>query len=175
MADILREVFGIFQKRYRDMGDGTHAEVVAANQGTTPWAMADSWRAFSLIDEAADDSDKSFVVPADTERLIYGVRVSLATTATAGNRQIVIEVQDDAGKVVSRVLAGAVQAASLTREYNFGLGAADWSAFVGDYLSNALPVLKLSAGWTLRVFDSGAVDAAADDMSVFVSGDERAV
>lgn len=29
MADILREVFGLFNKRYRDMGDGTHAEVVA--------------------------------------------------------------------------------------------------------------------------------------------------
>lgn len=55
MADILREVFGIFQKRYRDMGDGTHAEVVAIGG-----AVSDSWRAFSLIDEAADDSDKSF-------------------------------------------------------------------------------------------------------------------
>jgi len=29
MADILREVFGQFSKRFRDMGDGTHAEVVA--------------------------------------------------------------------------------------------------------------------------------------------------
>lgn len=29
MPDILREVFGIFDKRYRDMGDGSHAEVVA--------------------------------------------------------------------------------------------------------------------------------------------------
>lgn len=29
MADILREIVGIFDKRYRDMGDGTHAEVVS--------------------------------------------------------------------------------------------------------------------------------------------------
>ena len=29
MADILREVFGIFDKRYRDMGDGSYAETVA--------------------------------------------------------------------------------------------------------------------------------------------------
>lgn len=168
MADILREVFGIFQKRYRDMGDGTHAEVVAIGG-----AVSDSWRAFSLIDETADDSDKSFVVPADTERLIYSVRVALTTTATAGNRQIVIEVQDDAGKVVSRALAGSTQAASLAKEYLFAIGADTQT--VGDYLSNALPVLKLGAGWTLRVYDSGAVDAAADDMSVFVSGDERSV
>ena len=35
MADILREVFGQFWKRFRDVGDGTHAEVVAlaANSG----------------------------------------------------------------------------------------------------------------------------------------------
>lgn len=29
MSDILRTVAGIFNKRYRDMGDGTHAEVIA--------------------------------------------------------------------------------------------------------------------------------------------------
>lgn len=27
MADIVREVFGIFDQRYKDMGDGTHAQV----------------------------------------------------------------------------------------------------------------------------------------------------
>lgn len=30
MADILREVFGVFNKRFKDMGDGSHAEVVDA-------------------------------------------------------------------------------------------------------------------------------------------------
>lgn len=30
MADITREVFGVFDKRYKDMGDGTHAEVMDA-------------------------------------------------------------------------------------------------------------------------------------------------
>lgn len=35
MADILREVFGVLWKRYRDMGDGSHAEVIlsVANDG----------------------------------------------------------------------------------------------------------------------------------------------
>lgn len=33
MADILREVFGLFDKRYKDMGDGTHAEVLAIGAG----------------------------------------------------------------------------------------------------------------------------------------------
>ena len=28
MADVLREIFGLFDKRYRDMGDGSNAEVV---------------------------------------------------------------------------------------------------------------------------------------------------
>lgn len=30
MGDVLREVFGVFDKRFKDMGDGTHAEVVDA-------------------------------------------------------------------------------------------------------------------------------------------------
>ena len=33
MADIPREVFGVFQKLYKDMDDGTHAEVVDAGVG----------------------------------------------------------------------------------------------------------------------------------------------
>ncbi len=170
MADILHSVANVWTRRLADMGDGTHAEVVAIGG-----AVSDSWRAFSLIDETENDSDKSFVVPASTERLIYSVRVSLATTATAGNRQLCIEMQDDAGNVLARAFAGATQAASLTREYLFSLGAADMGAFVSDAISNALPALKLAAGWALRVYDKSAVDAAADDMHLYVSGDERAV
>jgi len=38
MADILREVMGQFWKRFRDMGDGSHAEVVAV--GSLPEILA---------------------------------------------------------------------------------------------------------------------------------------
>lgn len=39
MSDFLLRVTGLFDKRYRDMGDGSHAEVVAL--GTAPAAAAD--------------------------------------------------------------------------------------------------------------------------------------
>jgi hypothetical protein len=35
MSDILREVAGIFSKKFRDMGDGSHAEVVSIG-GSVP-------------------------------------------------------------------------------------------------------------------------------------------
>ena len=40
MADILRRVVGIFDKRYRDMGDGTHAEVIAIGDLDHPLTVA---------------------------------------------------------------------------------------------------------------------------------------
>ncbi len=41
MADILRRVVGIFDKRYRDMGDGTHAEVIAIGDLDQPLTEAE--------------------------------------------------------------------------------------------------------------------------------------
>ena len=39
MADVLREVFGQFWKRYADQGDGTHAEVLAIGGVDLPTAI----------------------------------------------------------------------------------------------------------------------------------------
>jgi len=40
------------------------------------------------------------------------------------------------------------------------------TSFVGIYLSFPLPPMVLPAGFKVRVYDSAAIDAAADDMVV---------
>lgn len=121
-------------------------------------------------DVLANDSDKSFTVPAGEIWELLAARIILASTATVGNRQICIEITDGTD-VILRILAGAVQAASLTRYYNFYQGAPNLTAFIDTtHLCNPLPSkLQLAAGYVIRIYDKTAVDAAADDMSVYLT------
>jgi hypothetical protein len=114
-----------------------------------------------------DDSDKTFTVPAGFMWDILSVNIKLTSSADAGNRQICLEVTDGTNVILS-IMAGIVQAASLTRYYNFYKNAPNLTAFIDtDYLSNPLPDgLVLLPGYTLRVYDKAAIAAAADDMHV---------
>lgn len=124
-----------------------------------------AWVPVLKADEALNDSDKKFTVPADKEWLLQLIRVELVTTATAGDRQLAIEIQDDVDDVIFEAIAGNVQAASLTRNYHFAAGLSDLTAFRDTtHLSTPLPPIMLPAGYDVRIFDNNAVDAAVDDM-----------
>lgn len=119
-----------------------------------------------LFDETADDSDRSIVVSAERRyKIIYG-QILLVTTADVGNRQIALEVIDDSANVIFRSLAGAVQAASLTREYHFAPNPVREAAFVnGQIMVPIPPELIMLPGWTLRLYDTAVIAVAADDMT----------
>lgn len=120
-----------------------------------------------ILDVVVDSSDKSFVVPAGRRYKLYYAMITLISTAVAGNRQMALEVKDELANVVFRSLAGAVQAASLTREYHFAPNPVREAAFVnGQIMVPTPPDLILLPGWTLRFYDTAAIDAAADDMTV---------
>lgn len=139
------------------------------------WTV-DPWRSVVEADETADDSDKSFTVPASTEAIAMSVRVELTTTATVGNRQITLLFTTGAGVTLLAIKAGTTQAASLTRYYNFAIGLPDLLGFRDtSSLMTPLPSLKLVAGYILRVYDSAAVDATHDDMLVRIMWDRRSV
>jgi len=124
-------------------------------------------RGILISDIAADDSDKSFAVPANYQYSILSIFVGLTTDATVGDRQIMVEAQDGAATVIGRMPAGITQAASLTRYYQFSPSAQDSLAFRDtDFLSVPLPMWTLPATYVLRVYDNNAVAAAADDMTV---------
>jgi hypothetical protein len=147
---------------------------VQGQTGAYPNFVSESWRVSQLSDVTANDSDKSFTVPANTEYQILGIYVELTTTATAGNRELNVQVQTGAGVVTERLgRASVLQTASLTRYYLFGPGVADMLAFRGsptaDLLTTPIPVTSLLlAAQVLRVWDKNAIDPAADDMNVYV-------
>lgn len=119
-----------------------------------------------LVDEALNDSDKTFVVPAGAMYDIIWVYVELTTSATAGNRAMTVDIQDSHGDVVGRCQDDGTQAASLTHTYMFGQGMdlADGGVNTNHFIP--LPPLLLPQFFKLRVYDANAVDAAADDMNV---------
>lgn len=113
-----------------------------------------------------NDSDKSFTVPAGEEWEVLAIQVNLITTATVGNRQMGVEVQNVGGNQLSLNLSGAVQVASFTRTYTFTPDVVDLTSFILNNLSTRLSKMRLSAGMIVRVADFSAIDAAADDMEV---------
>lgn len=153
------------------------ATVTQGAAGAEAWPIVDTWVPTLIADETVDDSDKSFAVPASTYEQVLWVWVELTSSAAAGNRQMTLEIQDDAADVIGRWKAGAVQAASLTRNYCFAPANADLTAFRDTtYLSTPIPpTLILPPAYIVRVYDSAAIAAAADDMVVQFMTARRAV
>lgn len=146
-------------------GDGSGSNKIV--RSNSRGELMDGWIATLQSEEALNDSDKTFTVPAGTEWELSTISVELVSTATVGNRQMEIRITDGSDDVIGRVRAGIVQAASLTRNYMFGVGLPDLAAFRDtDLLMTPLPALVLPAGYKIRVLDKAAIDAAADDMDV---------
>ncbi len=127
-------------------------------------------------DVTVNDSDKTFTVGAELAWLIHTVSVNLASTATVGNRQLQVYITDASDVIFYRGKAGAVQAASLTYDYDFAPGHPRETSVVANTLLVPLPqALWVPTGWKVRVLDSAAVDVAADDMKVYILGQEYPV
>lgn len=134
---------------------------VAADR-TTPYLTLSQ-----TADATADDSDKTFTAPASRQWRVRSIGVRLVTTATVGNRQLDILITDGSDNLLIKLAAGAVQAASLTRDYTFAPALPNDTAFANGAMARALPEgLVLPAGYKVRVYDSAAIDAAADDLTV---------
>lgn len=119
------------------------------------------------FDNAADDSNKSYAVPAGEMWKLTQAFVTLVTSATVGNRQIRFSVVDPDGNQIGYISSGAVQAASTTRGYGFMQGIYRETTFIDGMIQIPIPVdLYLVAGSSIRFWDSAAVDAAADDLTV---------
>jgi hypothetical protein len=74
---------------------------------------------------------------------------------------------DASGGLMGYYSAGAVQAASLARNYMFMQGVARETSFVDSVIQVSIPVdCWLPPGATVRFWDSAAIDAAADDLTV---------
>lgn len=125
-------------------------------------------------DATLNDSDKTLIVPAGKQWLVFNVYAKLVSTATVGNRQLDVLITDGSDNEMAKFVAGAGQAASLTRTYVFAPGHPQETAFTNGLMLRTLAgYLILPAGYKVRVFDSAAIDAAADDMTVRMLVEER--
>lgn len=126
-------------------------------------------------DTAENDSDKSFTVPSNEEWEVLLVRSDFTASASAGNRRVTVEIQDGSTNVLARIQSGVVITATNSQVDNFSPGLADQTSQVNGEVNTALPTLILAPGHVLRVYDIGAVDAAADDMTIYATIKRRFV
>lgn len=134
--------------------------------------------ALLLSELATDSSAKTLVYDTDVKplvaskpMLILAVYFEIVTTATAGNRAFAVDLTDTAGTILYRAPASAVTAASLTRKYAFGQGLTVGAITLNALVSNQeqLPAgLMLFSGLKLKVWDTAAIAAGADDMTLHV-------
>ena len=103
-----------------------------------------------------DTTAAQFTVPDREVWHVLSLRAEITTTATAGTRQVRLEIRDDTDDIMLEIAAGATQIASLTRVYNFSIGAPDLSAFRdSDVLMTPIPSgLILRPGWDISAFTS---------------------
>ena len=117
----------------------------------------------------------TITVAANEEWMVESIWVEYTSTAVAGNRQLEIQIQDDAADIIAQVRVGVTQAASLTYYYLLAPHVTELAALRDtDYLSTIMPKWFLPTGYVVRIWDNNAVDAAADDMIVHMLISKRA-
>jgi len=127
-------------------------------------------------DTTTNDSDKTVTIPSDEEWDIWSIQIDYTSTATAGNRQLVVLFTNDADAIIHEVRVGVTQAASLNYFYNIAPGVADLTTIRDTlFLTTPMPLMKMAGGWKIRVYDNAAIAAAADDMEVRILYVKRTV
>jgi len=137
-----------------------------------PWGKgALKW----TYDATANDSDKSFTVPTGKIWVVDHIYLQFTCTATVGVRYPAVIVtngtneltrfDDGTGVTATQVgvyLLSPYFSATVTTLPEKGLG----NVSPNRIQSRFFPPLTLTEGCVIRIYDKGAVDAAADDMIV---------
>jgi len=159
---------------HADPVNGNDLDTVATYPILPPWDPGTpKW----VIDATANDSDKTFTVPAEKVWEMESVEAGIVATATVGNRYLLIQIYNAAGVCVSPgKVTVAIPASNRGGNY-MSIGATEGTAVRCSLITpasanNAQAVcnlpdrMVLSAGMYIRAWDIAAVDAAADDMTV---------
>jgi hypothetical protein len=151
---------------------------VAATQSGT-WTFTPSYTTINLDSASSsytsvNGSERYFEVPSGKEWQLISVYVDYVSSATAGNRQVSVRLEDNGGGYQGRVPAGVVQSASLTRYYTFAVGLPDLSAFRDtNKLLTPIPPQLLKTGSRIRVLDTAAIATSGDVLTARVTVAER--
>jgi len=139
--------------------------VLSQPGGTVKWVR----------DAALNDSDKSFTVGTGKMWELLYVAAHITTTATVGNRSIIIYITDGTNIIWKGFGTAAVAASQngtlytdfgdgAIRDTNLHFGIAGTSIDIS--LTTWGPKVYLPAGYVVRIFDLNAIDVAADDLTV---------
>ena len=124
-------------------------------------------------DETLNNSDKTFTVPAGKVWDIHWIQARLEATATVGNRILFIMILDAAGAEVHRLQAGVAQTANQSIFHTFSAGYPRETTLSATVLTGPLPQpLSLPAGFQLHIFDGQVIDPTADDLKVYIMGQQ---
>lgn len=130
-------------------------------------------------DATANDSDKSFTVPAGKAWDVRYISATITNSATVGNRLLAIEITNGTDRVVNTVTTATVAATlvgSAEMTFQGGITAVTTTA-PGVSLTGATSnvykaqnkcAIILPAGYVIHVYDTAAIDAAADDLVVVI-------
>ena len=118
-------------------------------------------------------SNKEVIVPAGEVWALDWLNAVLVADATVGNRLVMLELRDDANALFAQFIAGAVQPANNTNTYTFMGGVNRLTTFTN--LSMYVPMpnkLVVPSRWRFRVWDSAAISAAGDTLTVNYQADK---
>jgi len=122
----------------------------------------------SQIEETANDSDKTFVVPAGKLWKMLSIYVHYTATADVGNRFVNIQIIDPDTKVVFYVRAAAqVASAQIWYVWVPALSPDDNASNYMFYGPLPSPCI-LPPGWSIHIWDESAIQPAADDMLCYL-------
>jgi hypothetical protein len=118
-------------------------------------------------DETANDSDKTITVPTGKRWLILWCHVEYTASATAGARFIEMHLRDSSDNII----AVATHTININAGESYNLEfLPSGTARNGSTVVNAIiplpPITILEAGYDIRIFDSAAIDPAADNMII---------
>lgn len=132
------------------------------------------WDYFAFESSLATGSDKIVTLPTEVRTLPIGLRISLTSTATPGNRFVTVDYRDPLSSVMCRIVAGKEQSTSVTRNYELFPSAPLMTDFYAtDELLVPLPQVVVPAGGSIRVWDSQAVDSANDTITFTLTAYQR--
>lgn len=135
-------------------------------------------------DATANDSDKTFAVPAGKRWHLCYIAGDIINTATVGNRVVQILITDGTNNLWVSYRSGSVPASEagqlffsngITRDANARSRLSAPTSAANVSITGGLPILTLDAGSTIRVWDIAAIDAAADDLTVVLHYLEESV
>lgn len=150
------------------VADGSIAQVVSSPSNLGQTIVSDRIT-------STDDSDYTITVGAGKVRRYHHLAAQLNCTATVGNRYLWIAAYNQAGNQllmyqtavitanqIAVLVLGQDEAWSTTARFRISGTTAP-----NVQLSAPIPDLFLTAGSYIRIWDSGAIDPAADDLYIF--------